>query len=98
MCNVSTLTVSKLRHSRDAFAVFCAGTQTSAAADSRRVRFEAETLAVKLRLLKGGPDYYDVSLDGGEPRVVRLDRRQKRLQLFEDLPPGPHEVRRSISV
>jgi hypothetical protein len=36
--------------------------QTSAAAYSCRVRFEAKALAVKMRLLKGGPDFYDVSL------------------------------------
>lgn len=47
---------------------------------------------MKLRLLKGGPDYYAVRLDGGEPQLVQLSRWSKSVQLFEDLPPGPHEV------
>ena len=49
---------------------------------------------MNLRLLRGGPDYYAVQLDGGEPRLVEISRGQSHLQLFDNLEPGPHEVRR----
>jgi hypothetical protein len=47
---------------------------------------------VDLRLVRGGPDYYAVQLDGGQPRTVDISRGQTRLQLFENLKPGVHEV------
>jgi hypothetical protein len=47
---------------------------------------------VNLRLVRGGPDYYAVQLDGSKPRVMELKRGQTHLQLCEDLEPGPHEV------
>lgn len=47
---------------------------------------------MNLRLLRGGPDYYAVQLDGGEPRLVEIARGQSHLQLFDNLEPGPHEV------
>jgi hypothetical protein len=50
---------------------------------------------VNLRLLRGGPDYYAVQLDGGKPRLVEIARGQGHLQLFDKLEPGPHEVRRN---
>ena len=50
---------------------------------------------MNLRLLRGGPDYYAVQLDGGKPRLVEIVRGQRHLQLFDNLKPGPHEVRRN---
>jgi hypothetical protein len=57
-----------------------------------RARFEGTAIAVNLKLVRGGPDYYAVQLDGGKPRVMELVVDQRRLQLFEELGSGPHEV------
>jgi len=60
----------------------------------RRARFEATSIAMRLKLLSGGSDYCAVRLDGGRPEAVHVSAASDAsLPLFDNLAPGPHEVR-----
>lgn len=56
-----------------------------------RIRFEGTSLAMRAEATT--PDvYFDVSADGGVPRVLRLARGAADVVLADGLPPGTHTV------
>jgi lysophospholipase L1-like esterase len=63
---------------------------------SVRVRFRGRSLAVRLQDHGGGTaqttNYYDVSVDGGAPRLLEVSPARQEYDLAVELPQGEHEV------
>lgn len=62
---------------------------------SVRVRFRGSALGIRLKDFGGGTqttNYYDVSVDGGAPRLLEVSSVQEAYELAVGLPDGEHEV------